>query len=619
MKIENHHLSLDGENFKLRFEQSPNFSASITPEYLIIHATGGPLRSTINWFRRIASTSTHLIIDDDGQEIVQMVDFNRRAVHAHIFNKNAIGIELVYPSYLLEAQSFLFRFIGTYLPKQIFEARAQNDWRTRNWPNYHPAQLDALVEVSKTVVEELGVEHILRHEDVNPAKMDPGPMFPMITFRERLLGKREIILEEVTRLIQLRTHADMSSPTILDNALPKGTPVAVVGEKPGWVRVEVMEEIDGNPWLVGWIPAAYVRAKRFTPVIEKQRLGAKDGGLVRFEQPHLGNYGEDEPIQEHKYLIMHVTTGTTMQGVINFFKNPASGVSAHLLIGRDGRIIQFVPFDKVAYHSGLSYWEGDANLNKLSIGIELDNAADLSGEPGSYNKRGVSIPDSEVERAVHWKSGFEKGWHKFTPIQLEIALQVAKILKEHYGIKEIIGHDVVNLKNRLDPGPLFPMRAWREDIFERKEPDIQRYTLTESADIYEHIGDKTPDPNHPSHGTLDENSMVQLRDEIEDWLLMRPLIGNLSDEVGWIERKNIKVLASGIMKTNKEVELYVEQPGSKSGPPLRLLPIRQLSPGVEVREQVERGSWALVANPVMEPPLSWLEGWVLRELLQEIG
>jgi hypothetical protein len=113
--------------------------------------------------------------------------------------------------------------------------------------------------------------------------------------------------------------------------------------------------------------------------------------------------------------------------------------------------------------------------------------------------------------------------------------------------------------------------------------------------------------------------MVQLRDEIEDWLLMRPLIGNLSDEVGWIERKNIKVLASGIMKTNKEIQLYVEQPGSKSGPPLRLLPLQQLDPGVEVRIQVERRSWALVANPVMEPPLPWLEGWVLREQLQEIG
>jgi N-acetylmuramoyl-L-alanine amidase len=614
MKIENHRLVLEGENFATSFVQSPNFSGTVTPEYLIIHATGGPLTSTINWFKKAASTSTHLIIDDQGQEIVQMVDFNRRAVHAHTYNSNAIGIELVYPSYLLETDSFLYRFIGSYPPEKIFEAHAQNDWRMRNWPSYHPAQLDALVEVSKTLIESLGIEKVIRHEDVNSGKMDPGPMFPMVTFREQLLGKREILLEETNRLIQLRTRPDMSSQQILAEALPKGTAVAVVGEKEGWVQVEVMQAVDGNPWLIGWIPAAYVQVRRFTPVVKDHRLGAEEGGLVRFEEPHPANYGKDEPIQESKYLIMHVTTGTTMQGVVNHFKNPGSGVSAHLLIGRDGRIIQFVPLDRVAYHSGLSYWEGDENLNKLSIGIELDNAADLSGEPGSYTKRGVPIPDSQVQRATHWKSRVERGWHKFTPIQLEVALQVAKALKEHYGLEEILGHDVVNLKNRMDPGPLFPMKAWRLEIFDREEPAIQLYRVKEPADIYEHLGSKAPNPNHPSHGTLSENCMIQMRDEMGDWLLVRPLVGNLSEQVGWVEKKNIKVLSSGKMKTNTEVQLFVDN----DGPPLRQLSIGQLDPDAQARIQVEQGPWALVANPVMDTPQRWIEGWVLRERLEEI-
>ena len=618
MRIENHRLVLEGEALNLSYEQSPNFSPAVTPEYLVIHATGGPLLATINWFKKEASTSTHLIIDDEGRQVVQMVDFNQRAVHAHTFNANTLGIELVYPSYLLETESFLFRFIGAFPDAEVYEARAQNDWRTRSWPRYQPAQLDALVEVCRTLMETLGIEHILRHEDINSGKLDPGPMFPMVTFRERLLGRREILLEELTRLIHLRTRADMSSPQILELALPSGTPVAVVGEKEGWAQVEVMEAIDGNPWLIGWVPSDYVRARRFMPVIKNHQLGSAEGGLVRFEQPHLANFGVNEPIQEPKYLIMHVTTGTTMQGVINHFKNPASGVSAHLLIGRDGRVIQFVPFDKVAYHSGLSYWEGDANLNKLSIGIELDNAADLSGEPGAYTKRQVPIPDSQVERAVHWKSHTERGWHKFTPIQLEVALEVAKALKEHYGMQEILGHDVVNLQNRLDPGPLFPMKAWRQAIFNREQAQIRRFKVMQPADIYEVIGSKTPDPDHPSLGRLAENFMIQLRDEVGEWLLVRPLVGPLSQAVGWVEKQHVKVLATGKLKTNTEVELFADLPGQQAGPPLRRLRIQQLEADVEVRIQIIAGDWALVANPLMDSPQRWIEGWVAVEHLEAV-
>lgn len=47
-------------------------------------------------------------------------------------------------------------------------------------------------------------------------------------------------------------------------------------------------------------------------------------------------------------------------------------VSAHLLIRRDGSLVQFVPFDRRAWHAGVSEFEGRPGCNDYSIGIELE-------------------------------------------------------------------------------------------------------------------------------------------------------------------------------------------------------------------------------------------------------
>jgi N-acetyl-anhydromuramoyl-L-alanine amidase len=49
-------------------------------------------------------------------------------------------------------------------------------------------------------------------------------------------------------------------------------------------------------------------------------------------------------------------------------------VSAHLLIRRDGAILQFVPFGRRAWHAGQSSFRGRPRCNDWSIGIELEGA-----------------------------------------------------------------------------------------------------------------------------------------------------------------------------------------------------------------------------------------------------
>ncbi len=59
-------------------------------------------------------------------------------------------------------------------------------------------------------------------------------------------------------------------------------------------------------------------------------------------------------------------------------------VSAHLLIERDGRMIQFVPFDRRAWHAGRSCFQGREACNDFSIGIELEGTDDTPYTDAQY-------------------------------------------------------------------------------------------------------------------------------------------------------------------------------------------------------------------------------------------
>lgn len=61
-------------------------------------------------------------------------------------------------------------------------------------------------------------------------------------------------------------------------------------------------------------------------------------------------------------------------------------VSAHLLIGREGLITQFVPFHLRAWHAGESIFQGRTNCNDFSIGIELEGTDDLPYETVQYDR-----------------------------------------------------------------------------------------------------------------------------------------------------------------------------------------------------------------------------------------
>lgn len=77
-----------------------------------------------------------------------------------------------------------------------------------------------------------------------------------------------------------------------------------------------------------------------------------------------------------RVVIMHATAGTNSLAWLT--TDPASEVSAHLLIDKDGDVHRLVEDAGVAYHAGVSTWSvygraGQPSVNAVSLGIELEN------------------------------------------------------------------------------------------------------------------------------------------------------------------------------------------------------------------------------------------------------
>jgi N-acetyl-anhydromuramoyl-L-alanine amidase len=60
-------------------------------------------------------------------------------------------------------------------------------------------------------------------------------------------------------------------------------------------------------------------------------------------------------------------------------------VSAHLVVGRDGALTQYVSFRERAWHAGKSIYQGREACNDYSVGVELEGTDDLPYEESQYH------------------------------------------------------------------------------------------------------------------------------------------------------------------------------------------------------------------------------------------
>lgn len=125
------------------------------------------------------------------------------------------------------------------------------------------------------------------------------------------------------------------------------------------------------------------------------------------------------------------------QGRLGCFSHPelqevaTLNVSAHLFIDRVGECYQFVPFNRRAWHAGVSCYEGVENCNDYSIGIELE--------------------------------GIDDG--PFTAQQYHKLVEVSRLLIGHYPNmtdERIVGHSEIAPKRKTDPGSGFDWPCYRQ-------------------------------------------------------------------------------------------------------------------------------------------------------------
>lgn len=202
----------------------------------------------------------------------------------------------------------------------------------------------------------------------------------------------------------------------------------------------------------------------------------EDGAAVRYV-PTKKQGGALKPAG----IVMHYTTGYTTAGDVDTLAKSDRKVSAHLVVGRDGELVQIVPFDRVAWHAGPSKYKDMSSLNNYAIGIEISNCGWLRKTPtGKYQDEygNTMTPDGEFvsgKRRLHsspdgWlhqthpRVGSQMlAWEPYYPEQLKTLDAVVKALCAKYDIKWIVSHEEIDTRGwKTDPGPAFPMQRYQD-------------------------------------------------------------------------------------------------------------------------------------------------------------
>jgi N-acetylmuramoyl-L-alanine amidase len=189
-----------------------------------------------------------------------------------------------------------------------------------------------------------------------------------------------------------------------------------------------------------------------------------------------------------EYLVIHYTAGSSAEGSVAWMCNPAAKAAAHLVIGRDGKITQLAPFNRITWHAGQSQWAGRSGLNNFSIGIELDNAGKLE-RTGSHWRSAISkriYADDDVLLANHKhdRPGLAPiGWHEYSEVQLATAGEVGQVLMQKYALKDVLGHEDIAPGRKSDPGPAFPMASFRAHLMGRADDEVELYTTSAALNV----------------------------------------------------------------------------------------------------------------------------------------
>jgi len=121
-------------------------------------------------------------------------------------------------------------------------------------------------------------------------------------------------------------------------------------------------------------------------------------------------------------------------------------VSAHLLVKRDGELVQFVPFAERAWHAGESSFRGVSRCNDYSIGIEMEGQDD------------TPYADVQYERVAD-------------------AILALRAAYPSLDFRRIAGHSDIAPGRKTDPGPAFDWLRLYDLLVRRSDAEFVNESL----------------------------------------------------------------------------------------------------------------------------------------------
>jgi N-acetylmuramoyl-L-alanine amidase len=143
--------------------------------------------------------------------------------------------------------------------------------------------------------------------------------------------------------------------------------------------------------------------------------------------PNHGSRGEPPDMRAINMLVLHYTGMQSAAAALDRLCDPVARVSAHYLVEEDGALWRLVPETRRAFHAGISCWQGEADLNFVSIGIEIVNP------------------------------GHEWGYRPFPEPQMATLEALCRDILSRHRIPphRIVGHSDIAPERKTDPGELF--------------------------------------------------------------------------------------------------------------------------------------------------------------------
>lgn len=135
-------------------------------------------------------------------------------------------------------------------------------------------------------------------------------------------------------------------------------------------------------------------------------------------------------------IVLHADASSRVESSLDWTRRAESQVSYHVLIGRNGAVFCTVHPDRTAWHAGVSSLDGEAHVNRFSVGVCLSNRND-GEEPFPITQQGA-------------------------------AADVCAILCGHYGlpVDRITTHALVAPGRKTDPRGL-DLAAFRQMVADR--------------------------------------------------------------------------------------------------------------------------------------------------------